>query len=61
MASTTVTSAGHLVIRLRGISDSVTQAMAVYQAIVQGATRIQANETANGATISRGCSAEIRR
>ena len=59
-ASTTVTMVSHRVIRLRGTWVSATQASAAYQANTQGATRIHANVSANGATTSRGWSEEIR-
>src|SRR5262249_58601404 len=59
-ASRTVTIASHRVIRLRGTWVSAAQATAVYHANTHGATRIQANVSANGATTSRGWSDEIR-
>ena len=55
-----MTIASHRVIRLRGTWVSAAQATAVYHANTQGATRIQANVSANGATTSRGWSDEIR-
>src|SRR5215471_14894929 len=60
IASTTVTIASQRVILLRGTWVSVTQAIAVYQASAHGAASTQAKHSANGATISRGCSEEIR-
>ncbi len=49
-----MTSVSHRVIGLRGTCVKAAHATAVYQANTQGATRIQANVSANGATTSRG-------
>src|SRR6185437_1762438 len=60
-ARNTVTSVSQRVIGLRGSSARTTQASAAYQGSDQGATTIQAKQSANGTVTMAGWSGENRR